>query len=338
MGLVTRTTIVLDPGASVQRAVTGTLVIQPISTRRAAARGRRAGPGRGEAAAVRRAAVVIETVEEALDVLREHGDEAKVLAGAEPRPRCPPICGGPAPPARRRRTCRRAARDRGRWEITVGATTAQADLEVDAAVAARAVLRRRSGTSAATRTRGTVGGSITVHADPAAELPALLVAARVRSSARGEREIDADDLFVAPFSTSLSPDELLLDVRFAPPRRGGAGFAEISRRHGDFAIAAAAVALALDNRDAIALWRDLRWSRGDTGPGDRSRASGRRRQAGEAGQADEVRELVASELAPFSDVHATVAYRKRVGGVLAARALAQAAAGARACGSSSGRG
>jgi len=184
----------------------------------------------------------------------------------------------------------------------------------------------------ATRTRGTVGGSI-VHADPAAELPTLLVAlggvVRVRSSARGEREIDADDLFVAPFSTSLSPDELLLDVRFAPPQRGGAGFAEISRRHGDFAIAAAAVALELDSRGAISSARIALAGVGATPV----RATAAERlvagaRPGEAGLADEVRELVASELAPFSDVHATVAYRKRVGGVLAARALAQAAAGA----------
>ena len=171
-----------------------------------------------------------------------------------------------------------------------------------------------------------------MHADPAAELPALLVALgdhRVRSSARGEREIDADDLFVAPFSTSLSPDELLLDVRFAPPRRGGAGFAEISRRHGDFGDRGCS-----GGAQARQPGRDRLGAHCTAGVGATPvRATAAERLVAGAGRrgraADEVRELVASELAPFSDVHATVAYRKRVGGVLAARALTQAAAGRR---------
>jgi carbon-monoxide dehydrogenase medium subunit len=89
------------------------------------------------------------------------------------------------------------------------------------------------------RNRGTVAGSI-AHADPAAEMPAaaaLLDAEIVVMSTRGERRIPARAFFLGPFSTSLEPDELVIAIEF--PARAGmrAAFAEIARRHGDFAIA-----------------------------------------------------------------------------------------------------
>ncbi|MBI3635593.1 MAG: FAD binding domain-containing protein, partial [Candidatus Rokubacteria bacterium] len=87
---------------------------------------------------------------------------------------------------------------------------------------------------AAIRNRGTVAGSI-VHADPAAELPAVLLAcdgAVVARSARGERTVAARDLYLAPLTTSLAADELVTDVRLTlPPRESGWGFAEVARRH-----------------------------------------------------------------------------------------------------------
>ena len=88
------------------------------------------------------------------------------------------------------------------------------------------------------RNRGTVCGSI-AHADPASEIPAVLLALGgnvvVRSS-RGERTIAADQLFAGVFETALAPDELLVEAWF-PAFRGPHAILEESRRHGDFALA-----------------------------------------------------------------------------------------------------
>lgn len=118
--------------------------------------------------------------------------------------------------------------------LAVGACTRQADvsghplLEKALRLVAHPVIRNR----------GTVVGSI-VHADPAAELPATLLALGghvVARSVRGERRIPAEELFVGPLQTSLAADELAVEAWF--PLLDGA-IAEESRRHGDFALAGA---------------------------------------------------------------------------------------------------
>jgi carbon-monoxide dehydrogenase medium subunit len=88
------------------------------------------------------------------------------------------------------------------------------------------------------RNRGTVCGSI-AHADPASELPAVLLALGghvTARSARGERVIAAQDLFSGVFETTLAPDELLVEAWF-PASPGPVAILEESRRHGDFALA-----------------------------------------------------------------------------------------------------
>ena len=93
------------------------------------------------------------------------------------------------------------------------------------------------------RNRGTVCGSL-AHADPAAELPAVLLALGghvVARSVRGERRIEAADLFKGVFETSLEPDELLTEAWF-PSFQGRSVVLEESRRHGDFALAGLALA------------------------------------------------------------------------------------------------
>jgi carbon-monoxide dehydrogenase medium subunit len=88
------------------------------------------------------------------------------------------------------------------------------------------------------RNRGTVCGSL-AHADPASELPAVLLALGghvVARSSRGERRIEAKDLFTGVFETSLAPDEMLVEAWFAASPRPWT-ILEESRRHGDFALA-----------------------------------------------------------------------------------------------------
>jgi CO/xanthine dehydrogenase FAD-binding subunit len=106
-----------------------------------------------------------------------------------------------------------------------------------------------------TRSRGTVGGSI-AHADPKAELPVVLAALdaryHVRSSA-GTRTVETAEFFHGPLTTALELDELLVEIEVpAPPPGARMAFAELSRTHGDFAIAGAAAVIA-PGRAALAL-------------------------------------------------------------------------------------
>jgi carbon-monoxide dehydrogenase medium subunit len=99
------------------------------------------------------------------------------------------------------------------------------------------------------RHRGTVVGSI-AHADPAAEMPSVAVALRARitlASAQGQRTLAAEQFFLGPFETALQTGELVVEVDYPVASAGsGSAFVEFARRHGDFAIAGAAVALELD--------------------------------------------------------------------------------------------
>ena len=127
--------------------------------------------------------------------------------------------------------------------IAIGATARQAEVEGDHLVAAHCPLLPMALHLVAhpvIRNRGTVCGSL-AHADPAAELCAVLLAlgGSVRArSARDEREIAAVDLFLGAMESALEPDELLTEAWF-PSTTGPVAIAEESRRHGDFALAGA---------------------------------------------------------------------------------------------------
>lgn len=140
----------------------------------------------------------------------------------------------------------------GDGAVRVRAMTRQRDLERhDAAMSACPVLPRALSHVAhqVIRNRGTVGGSI-AHADAAAELPAALLAVdgRVRvQGLGGERTIAAGDLLEFHLSTSLTPDEVLVEAEYpALPPRTGAACEEFARRHGDYALAGVCAALTLD--------------------------------------------------------------------------------------------
>lgn len=109
------------------------------------------------------------------------------------------------------------------------------------------------------RNRGTVGGSV-CHADPAAELPAALLALDARFIARsraGSRAIAAADLFRGPLTTTLGADELLVEIEVPElPDGAGTAFVEHARTHGDFATAGVAVVLVPGERAAIALFAE----------------------------------------------------------------------------------
>jgi CO/xanthine dehydrogenase FAD-binding subunit len=187
-----------------------------------------------------------ESVEHALETLREHGDEAKVLAG-----------GQSLVPALNMRLVRPGVlvdlnRIEGLDEITeangalhVGALVRQAAAERSTLVLDSCPLLAEALPHVGhfvTRNRGTVGGSV-AHGDAAAELPLALVALG-GTVVTSRRTIPAEEFFVTHFTTALEPDELLTATTW-PWRQPGQGWAleEFSLRHGDFALASAACSL-----------------------------------------------------------------------------------------------
>lgn len=202
------------------------------------------------------------TVDEAIGLLTEFGDEAKVLAGGQSL--MPMLSLRLARPSNLVDINRVTGLDhlhcddrRDGGALVIGALTRQRTLErSELAARAWALLPEalQNVGHAHIRNRGTVGGSL-AHADPAAELPAAVSALGGRMVVRGaggEREVGADEFFQGFFTTAIGPEELLTEIRIPQwPARSGAAFMEVSRRHGDFAQIGVAVAIALGDDGTV---------------------------------------------------------------------------------------
>ena len=217
--------------------------------------------------------------------------------------------------------------DRG---IGIGALTRQRALERDAGLAARNPLLAAAVPLIGhfqIRNRGTVGGSL-VHADPAAELPAVTVALGaefVLASASGERVVPAEDFYLGYMATAIEANEVLTEIRLPPWKEGRLwAIDEVSRRKGDFAMVGVALWVDLDGA-ACAEARVVLFGVG--GKPVRIEAAEARLKGAVLDEAAgrDVERIVADELDPDSDIHASALYRKEVGGVLSRRALAAAA-------------
>ena len=172
----------------------------------------------------------------------------------------------------------------------------------------------------AIRNRGTIGGSL-AYADPAAELPACLVALDAEidiTGPKGKRSVKAGDFFKGLFETALAPHDVLSAVRFpAATAETRVGFAELARRLGDYALVGLA-AVAKANGKALSDVRLCYFGVGATPV--------RARKAEEALAAGSVDEAVkALDLDPADDIHATGAVRKHLAGVLLRRVAKQLA-------------
>jgi 2-furoyl-CoA dehydrogenase FAD binding subunit len=179
------------------------------------------------------------------------------------------------------------------------------------------------------RSRGTVVG-ILAHADPAAELPAVascLGAILEVAGPAGRRQLPAADFFAGAMTTGAGPEDVVVAVTFPTARPGeGFGFAEIARRHGDFALAGIATVVRVDGDGVPAAARltgfgisDRPVTRDVT---DLLRASGER--ADETQLRPATAELAAEVVDTGGDAHGSTGYRRRLFGVLAARELAAA--------------
>lgn len=176
------------------------------------------------------------------------------------------------------------------------------------------------------RNRGTFCGSV-CHADPAAEMPMMLLLLNGIvhiASSRGGRTLAACDFFTGSLVTALEPDELVTQIEIDTlPIGTGWGFQEFARRHGDYALAA--VAVTMQREDGVAA--DVRV--GLMGVGEMPMRAPRIEAMLEgrhvdANLIDEAIGALRAELEPNSDLHASADYRRHLAGVLARRALSEA--------------
>lgn len=279
-----------------------------------------------------------DSVNEAVGLLDEYGEDAKILAGGQSL----------VPMLAMRLTHFENLVDISRvdelksidlcdGDVRIGAGTPHAFVGMDDEVADSVPLLTLATPYIGhfqIRTRGTLGGAI-AHADPAAEYAAVALALDARmevTSSRGCREISAADFFTGLWETSLQPNEILTAVAF-PVWTGRTGFAieEFARRHGDFAIAGAVAAVQLDDDDRV-----HRCGIGLLGLGSIPLRGSAAEQA-VCGQnpaeidADELGDLCMSELDDIpSDLQGSAAYRAKVGSAMVARAWRRAIAEAEA--------
>ena len=270
------------------------------------------------------------TLDEALRLLAQFGDQARPLAG-----------GQSLVPLMNFRLIRPAhlidlngveelsyiKTDSG--PLRIGATTRQREIERSMVVAERCPLLREAASyigHVQIRNRGTVGGSL-AHGFPSAELPVAMVtldASFTLRSKANQRSARAEDFFVSYMTTALEPDELLTEIGVPPlPANSGWSYQEVSRRHGDFALAGAASLVALGENGTI---QQARLTLTGMTPmrsqeaeefllGERPSDAAFREAARRATQ----------NLEQDSDIHASAEYRRAACAVLARRALTRAA-------------
>ena len=259
-----------------------------------------------------------ESVEGALAMLAEHGDEAKLLAGGHSL----------LPMMKLRLAFPSVLVDVGRLralsytriegdEVAIGALTRHAELVSSDVLRSEVPLLPRVAALVGDpqiRHRGTIGGSL-AHADPAADLPcaiSALDATLVLQGPAGRRQVGAGDFFAGYFETALGPDEMLVEVRV--PRSGGArcAYEKFVRRANDWAIVAVAVVggrVALANMGTTPL-----------------RATATEQALAAGMPVAEAAALAAEGTDPVTDMHADPDYRRHLARLLTRRALTSAAA------------
>jgi carbon-monoxide dehydrogenase medium subunit len=257
------------------------------------------------------------SIEEALDLAAEHGDEAKFLAGGHSL----------LPLMKLRLAMPEVLIDLGRVpglsfiedrgdHVAIGALTRHRDLETSGLLTREMPLLAHAAGHVGdpqVRHRGTIGGSI-AHGDPASDLPAVVLALDATLVARGpagQREIPAGDFFRSLFETALEPDELLTEIRVPKPAAAGWSFQKFTKRAIDWAIVGVAVqgsAVALVNMGGAPL-----------------RATATERALAGGASPAQAAALAAEGTTAPADNNATTAYREHLARVLVRRALEEAA-------------
>jgi carbon-monoxide dehydrogenase medium subunit len=272
------------------------------------------------------------TLEEAISLLGEHADSAKILAGGQSLvPMLNLRLLRPGILVDINRVAALSFIELRGGELVIGAATRQRAIERSALVRDKCPLLHAAMPFIAhfqIRNRGTIGGSLS-HADPAAELPTVATALGgklVLRSIRGERVVSANDFYTAYLTTAMEPDELMTEIRLpVQPAHTGVAFLEVARRHGDFALAAVAACVTVDAQGRCSSSRLV--VAGVDGvpfqnPAVEKSLIGTRLTREDLEQASR---LLVKDLKPQADLHASSDYRKNAAQVLAVRALEKAA-------------
>jgi CO/xanthine dehydrogenase FAD-binding subunit len=273
-----------------------------------------------------------DSIEEALALVRDLGDEAKLLAG-----------GQSLVPAMNFRVVQPAALiDLNRLKeldyvrpdgdcLRIGAMTRERTLELDPLIAQRCPLLSEAMQYVAhpqIRNRGTIGGSL-ANADPAAELPVLMLALDARlkvRSAEAERWVDGPDFFAGMFTTDLASGEMLVEIELpSQPSRTGWSFQEVAPRAGDYALMGVAALVTLNEQRQCQSAKLVYLNAGD-GPVQANGAANLLQN--ETFTEDLIDEAAAmaseQEINPFGNIHASPEFQRHLAKVLTRRALQQA--------------
>lgn len=270
-------------------------------------------------------------VDDALALLKSHPGDARLLAGGQSLlPMMNFRLARPAAIIDLNRIPDLAYIERDGDGVRIGAMTRQRAIEFSPVVAAHLPLLGEAIKFVGhlpTRSRGTIGGSI-ANADPAAEIPMVLQALEAEvcvRGPRGERWIAANKLFVDAMTTSLAPEEILIEVKLpAIPRGTGVAVEEFARRHGDFAIAAVAIMIV---RDGDRCSRARIATAGISSHSVRLRAAEQllEEQGLSESTIAEAARAAARDVQPLSDNNASAEFRRHLTSVLTERALQRAA-------------
>jgi carbon-monoxide dehydrogenase medium subunit len=275
---------------------------------------------------------VPDSIEQALELLREHGDQAKLLAGGQSL--VPAMNFRVVQPSVLIDLNRVKEMDYVREDgecMRVGAMTRERTLEFAPSIQQRLPLLAEAMPHVAhpqIRNRGTLGGSL-ANADPAAELPVIMLASGARLQVRGQggdRWVDAQNFFSGMFTTDIAADEILVEIElpFSPARTGWA-FMEVAPRAGDYAMMGVATLLTLGQDGKCEHARLVYLNAGD-GP---IVAKGSSDMLEGESVSDELIESAAAfasenEITPFGNIHASADFQRHLANVLTKKALKQA--------------
>ncbi len=275
------------------------------------------------------------SLDEALSILKQYGDEAKVMAGGQSLiPLLKLRFSRPELVVDIARIPGLNAIKRDDGHVSIGALARHVDIEHSKELAAAAPMLQEAAHWIAdplVRNRGTLAGSI-CHADPAGDWGSVILAMHaevVAQSASGRRVIQAADFFKGPFETAIKPDEVVTEVRIPVGKgRGGGAYLKLERKVGDFATVAVAVHVHLDGDRIETAGIGLT----AVGPTNIKAAEAERALHGQEPTdkviADAAR-LAAEAAAPKDDVRGSAAYKKDVVRVFVQRGLKTAVARAK---------
>jgi len=270
------------------------------------------------------------SVDEAVSLLSQLGDDAKLLAGGHSLlPAMRFRLAAPEHLIDLNRIEGLAYLREGDGHLAIGAMTREVDLERSPIVAQRFPMLADAGRVIAdplVRNRGTVGGNI-AHADPANDHPAVMLAygaTVVAHGPSGQREVEIDDFFVGLFESSLAPDEILVEIRIPSPGEGSGGaYEKFERKVGDYAISAAAVQLTMSGDTCTA----ARIALTNVSPVPMRATAAEQALVGMVVNDESIEsagQAAAQESDPSADLRGSVDYKRDVTRVLVKRAIQKA--------------